>query len=221
VPGSVMVPLQVGGRWVMGLPRRGMKAYALGVAVASRGGDHLRSEPWLEFSDDEEQAVRRFGKPEVAHRLEHAGKGLLVKHYEDKAAISDGLEVCKNTFNNMELPTYDAAAELYEALTGIPMDAETLELAGERIVTVERLYNLAHGLTPADDTLPDRFTSEPLEEGGLEPGDGPPQQGQASAAGSVGSAPSLKEGGPLKMAWEKAFRTWEQNSVRATSRRRS
>jgi len=145
---------------------RGMKAYALGVAVASRGGDHLRSEPWLEFSDDEEQAVRRFGKPEVAHRLEHAGKGLLVKHYEDKAAISDGLEVCKNTFNNMELPTYDAAAELYEALTGIPMDAETLELAGERIVTVERLYNLAHGLTPADDTLPDRFTSEPLEEGG-------------------------------------------------------
>jgi aldehyde:ferredoxin oxidoreductase len=34
--------------------------------------------------------------------------------------------------------------------------------AGERIVNLERLYNVRLGLSRADDHLPDRFTSEPL-----------------------------------------------------------
>ena len=144
---------------------RGMKGYALGVAVASRGGDHLRSEPWLEFSEDAEEALERFGIAEIAYRLKNRGKGILVSHFENKAAISDGLEVCKNTFNNMELPDHELTAQLYQSLTGIPMDAEQLELAGERIVNLERLYNLGHGLRVEQDTLPERFVSEPLEQG--------------------------------------------------------
>jgi aldehyde:ferredoxin oxidoreductase len=45
------------------------------------------------------------------------------------------------------------------------MDGEQLERAGERIVNLERLYNLAHGLGPGEDTLPSRFTHEVLDVG--------------------------------------------------------
>jgi len=40
---------------------RSIKAYGLGNAVSSRGADHLRSEPWFEFSNDPEEGIRRYG----------------------------------------------------------------------------------------------------------------------------------------------------------------
>ena len=38
-------------------------------------------------------------------------------------------------------------------------------MAGERIVQMERLFNLREGLTSKDDTLPERFLSEPVTDG--------------------------------------------------------
>ena len=40
---------------------------------------------------------------------------------------------------------------------------------GERIIQLERLFNLREGLTPADDTLPKRLLQEPVPDG---PGQG-------------------------------------------------
>jgi aldehyde:ferredoxin oxidoreductase len=52
-------------------------------------------------------------------------------------------------------------------LTGIEAfaQAENLLLAGERINNLVRLFNIREGLTAADDTLPERFASEPLPDG--------------------------------------------------------
>ena len=97
---------------------RTIKAYGLGNAVSSRGADHLRSEPWFEFSNDPQEGIRRYGIPETAFRLESKGKGLVVKHFEEMAAISDALGVCKNTYNNMEVLDWDETAELLRATTG-------------------------------------------------------------------------------------------------------
>ena len=36
---------------------------------------------------------------------------------------------------------------------------------GERINTLERLFNIREGLTREDDTLPDKFLKEPMTEG--------------------------------------------------------
>ncbi len=41
----------------------------------------------------------------------------------------------------------------------------TLTQIGERIYTLERLYNLREGFSKKDDTLPPRFINEPLKEG--------------------------------------------------------
>jgi aldehyde:ferredoxin oxidoreductase len=144
---------------------RSIKAYGLGNAVASRGADHLRSEPWFEFSNDPEEGIRRYGVPETAFRLEHKGKGLVVKHFEEMAAIADATGVCKNTYNNMEVLDWKATAELLQAATGWDMTGDEVQQIGERIVNLERLFIAREGITRQDDTLPRRFTEEPLPEG--------------------------------------------------------
>ena len=146
---------------------RAIKAYGLGNAVSSRGADHLRSEPWFEFSNDPEEGVRRYGVPETAFRLETKGKGLVVKHFEEMAAISDALGVCKNTYNNMEVLDWKETAELLQATTGWDISGEEVRQVGERIVNLERLFNAREGIRREDDILPRRFLEEPSDEGSV------------------------------------------------------
>jgi aldehyde:ferredoxin oxidoreductase len=141
---------------------RSIKAYGLGNAVSSRGADHLRSEPWFEFSNDAAEGIRRYGLAETAFRLEHKGKGLVVKHFEEMAAVSDALGVCKNIYNNMEVMDWDETADWLRALTGFDLDGRDVQRAGERIVNLERLFNAREGIGRKDDTLPARFLREPL-----------------------------------------------------------
>ncbi|GAF25928.1 aldehyde:ferredoxin oxidoreductase [Moorella thermoacetica Y72] len=144
---------------------RGLKGYALGLAVASRGGDHLRSEPSFEFYEDPEAGRRRFGAPEAAFRLEYKGKGRVVKYYEERCALADSLNACKNTLVNMEILPYEQAAALLRAAVGWDYTPEELRQIGERIVNLERAYIVSLGIRRADDTLPRRFLEEPLPEG--------------------------------------------------------
>jgi aldehyde:ferredoxin oxidoreductase len=141
---------------------RSIKAYGLGNAVSSRGADHLRSEPWFEFSNDAAEGIRRYGLPETAFRLEYKGKGLVVKHFEEMAAVSDALGVCKNIYNNMEVMDWDETADWLRALTGFDLDGRDVQRAGERIVNLERLFNAREGIGRRDDMLPARFLREPL-----------------------------------------------------------
>jgi aldehyde:ferredoxin oxidoreductase len=163
--GSEEIALHGKGLEVFQADVRSIKAYGLGNAVASRGADHLRSEPWFEFSNDPEEGIRRYGIPETAFRLEYKGKGLVVKHFEEMAAISDATGVCKNTYNNMEVLDWDGTAELLQAATGWDMTGEEVRRIGECIVNLERLFIAREGVTREDDTLPRRFLAEPLPEG--------------------------------------------------------
>jgi len=163
--GSEEIAMEGKGLEVFQADVRSIKAYGLGNAVASRGADHLRSEPWFEFSNDPEEGVRRFGIPETAFRLEYKGKGLVVKHFEEMAAIADSLGVCKNTYNNMEVLSWDETAELLHAGTGWDITGEEVQRIGERIVNLERLFIAREGITRRDDTLPKRFLEEPMPEG--------------------------------------------------------
>jgi aldehyde:ferredoxin oxidoreductase len=163
--GSEEIALHGKGLEVFQADPRSIKAYGLGNAVASRGADHLRSEPWFEFSNDPEEGVRRYGVPETAFRLEYKGKGLVVKHFEEMAAIADATGVCKNTYNNMEVLDWEGTAELLGAATGWEVTGEEVRRIGERIVNLERLFIAREGITRRDDTLPRRFLQEPMPEG--------------------------------------------------------
>jgi aldehyde:ferredoxin oxidoreductase len=135
---------------------RGLKGMALGYAVSSRGGDHLTSGAY---------AVEVPGRLWVYRDVDprtSAGKGVLVKEMEDLMALYDALGVCK--FSRYAL-TPEPLSEIASALLGVELSPGDLLLAGERIVNLERLYNLREGLSPADDTLPARMVNEPIEDG--------------------------------------------------------
>lgn len=144
---------------------RGLKGYGLGYAVASRGADHLRSEPFMELSDDPKKGMEMFGVPEATLRLAHKGKGKLVRYFENWCAIIDCLEVCKNLAGNMELLPFDRAAEIAEAVTGFHFTEKAMFEIGERIVNLERAYLVRGGIRRRDDYLPARFLKEPLPNG--------------------------------------------------------
>lgn len=144
---------------------RALKGYGLGFAVASRGADHLRSEPFIEVEDDPELGMRLFGEPEAAMRLGVKGKGKLVAFFEDLNAVVDSFEVCKNTAENMLVLTFESAAEMYSAITGVEASPAQIREAGERIVNLERAYLVREGIRRKDDRLPNRFLKEPLPSG--------------------------------------------------------
>ncbi len=159
------IALHVKGLEMIQADPRGLKGYGLGYAVSSRGADHLRSEPFIELSDDPEKGAKMFGVPEATLRLAHKGKGKLVRYFEDWCAIIDSLEVCKNLAENMELLPFKRAAEIAEAATGFHFTQEAMFEIGERIVNLERAYLVREGITRKDDNLPTRFLKEPLPNG--------------------------------------------------------
>lgn len=159
------IALHVKGLELIQADPRGLKGYGLGYAVSNRGGDHLRSEPYLELSDDPEIGRRMFGIPDATLRLGYKGKGKLVRYFENWCAVVDCLEVCKNLAENMELLPFDKAAEAMEAVTGFHFTGETMFEVGERIVNLERAYLVREGITRKDDYLPKRFLNEPVPNG--------------------------------------------------------
>jgi len=144
---------------------RGLKGYGLGFAVASRGADHLRSEPFIELSDDPEIGRKLFGEPEATLRLGVRGKGKLVAYYENWCALIDSLEVCKNIAENMEILPPDKIAEALRIVIGIKMDINDVMKIGERIVNIERAYIVREGIRRTNDILPKRFLKEPIQKG--------------------------------------------------------
>jgi aldehyde:ferredoxin oxidoreductase len=152
----------------MELPRqepRIAKGFGLGHATANRGADHLYALPTIDLAGNLEAARRLFPAdivPELLETDDETYKPDIVVFSEHYCAVSDALGVCKfTTAETYALYPEDLAAGL-SALWGRRASADELLTAGERIVNLERLYNVRLGLSRADDRLPDRFTSEPL-----------------------------------------------------------
>jgi aldehyde:ferredoxin oxidoreductase len=164
IPGSGRYALHVKGMEVPTQEVRGLKAWGLGWAVASRGADHCRAFPVMETTWSPDQARAYFGSEEAANRLAYGGKAAMVKWAEDFGAAIDALGICKIAYLAMGLSP-DLVAKAYQAVTGMEMNGTGILKAGEKIINLERLLNLKLGLSPAQDTLPARFLEEPLPDG--------------------------------------------------------
>jgi len=144
-----------------GYDPRGLMGSALGYAVSTRGGDFTSVYAAPEYRWGPEQGRAWFGTPAAVDRLDSAGKGALVRRSMLVSAAIDALGLCKvpllSVVGDFSL---ENEAELVSALTGWNLSAGDLLRAGERTVNLERLYNLRHGASRADDDLPDRFVEE-------------------------------------------------------------
>jgi aldehyde:ferredoxin oxidoreductase len=135
-----------------GYDLRGLKASALGFNTSTRGGCHLRSSMYtVDFSKNSNRlkSDERYGK--------------LTMDKEDKLSIFDSLVICK--FIRKVLPTYEQLSELYTIVTGQDMSPELLRNAGERIYTLEKLFNIREGWTKKDDYPPLRIMLDPIPSG--------------------------------------------------------
>jgi aldehyde:ferredoxin oxidoreductase len=65
----------------------------------------------------------------------------------------------------MSILPFDRAAEVIETATGLKMSGSEVRHVGERIINIERAFNVREGIRRNDDSLPPRFRLETLPEG--------------------------------------------------------
>jgi aldehyde:ferredoxin oxidoreductase len=164
--GAEKYAYHVKGVELYGADPRGMMGTALSYAVSMRGGDFTSVYPIPEFRYTPERAEKEFGTRQVVNRLATAGKGAMVRYCLIVSSIIDSIGICKVPALTIA-GNYDLEKEtrLIQALTLLELDKGRLLFIGERIVNMEKLFNLRFGATADLDTLPDKFLQEPIGEG--------------------------------------------------------
>ena len=132
---------------------RGFHGMSIALATNNRGGCHLRS--YL-------ISTEALATPFAINRFQSKGKSGLNKLYQDLTATIDSMIAC--LFTSFALSP-DLYAQLLSTVTGIEMDGNALLKTGERIWTIEKLFNLREGKSRMDDTLPKRLLDQPLQHG--------------------------------------------------------
>jgi aldehyde:ferredoxin oxidoreductase len=151
--GSAAFAPHIKGMELPGYEPRTMQAMALGLAVNARGADHNRSGAYEADLSGEHDRLEG-GQPHVVAAIES----------EDRAAIMDSLILCKFLRGVFTEP-FDEWAALLSAVTGWEVDGAELRQTARRIVMAKRVFNIREGWLPADDWLPERLLSEPLQIG--------------------------------------------------------
>jgi aldehyde:ferredoxin oxidoreductase len=149
-----------------------LKAFALGLAVATRGMDHLRNRVTLEINarinDDPAFKERLYGAPISAAPNSYENKERAVRACENTYAVGDSVGMCRFTtklFNSPSLPGLDEFAAQIANVTGLQFSAEELDRVGLNIMGIERLINQRLGVRREHDTLPPRWFDEPVTVG--------------------------------------------------------
>jgi aldehyde:ferredoxin oxidoreductase len=147
---------------------RAHKSMGLTSAVSPRGADHLYAFPVLDEGGFDEEVKEIYGEqywPEIGDRLNPKYKGYMVFVNENFGVLVDSLGTCK--YGTMIPPVlyYREIQRGLQVTTGMMYTIAELETIGERIVNLNRLFNVREGFSRADDTLPQRFLAEPAPEG--------------------------------------------------------
>jgi aldehyde:ferredoxin oxidoreductase len=149
-----------------------LKAFALGLAVATRGMDHLRNRVTLEINakinDDPAFKAELYGGRVSAEPNSYADKEQAVRACENIYAVGDAVGMCRFTtklFNSPSLPGMEEFQKQLVNVTGMQFTIDELERVGLNIMGVERLINYRLGVRRKDDTLPDRWFDEPSTAG--------------------------------------------------------
>jgi aldehyde:ferredoxin oxidoreductase len=171
--GSGKYALEVKGQELEGMPERGLYSAALGVATSEVGPDHTRWYPMnlpnpaslsrdlfreIGFSDDD---ITKSFQATLA-----SGKGQLVKFLSDRDALIESIPACIFLHVRSWLGVdFKFWRDLLKAGTGMTFVSGELLMAGERIVNIERAFNVREGYRREHDTLPRRMFEEPVPGG--------------------------------------------------------
>jgi aldehyde:ferredoxin oxidoreductase len=132
---------------------RALKGMSIGYATATRGGSHHDTRPTPQYAQNFDRRSPD-GKPEFAIRSQHF------------TAVDDSLVLCRFTSERgFGLYVDEPYARMVRAITGWDMPVDELERVGERVINLERLFNVREGVRRRDDALPWRVMHEPIPDG--------------------------------------------------------
>jgi len=132
---------------------RALKGLSIGYATATRGGSHHDTRPTPQYAQGFDRRSTE-DKPAFAMRSQHF------------TAVGDSLVMCRFTSERgFGLFVGEPYATMVCAVTGWDVTVDELERVGERIINLERLFNVREGVRRAQDVLPWKVMHEPIPEG--------------------------------------------------------
>jgi len=150
--GATSYAIHIKGLEMPGYDPRGIKGYALSMATSNIGGSHMYGRPRAELA----------GKVDP---FTEEGKGTSIAQVQKEQAVEDSLIACTFGNSGLDVAKY---SQLLTAATGIDEFSQENNLLkiGERIICLERCFNIREGFGRKDDSLPRRMTTEPLRNAG-------------------------------------------------------
>jgi aldehyde:ferredoxin oxidoreductase len=144
--------MHIKGLELPGYDPRAVKGYALSMATSNIGGSHMYGRPRDELKG-------------VVDPFTENGKGASIAQVQKEQALEDSLIACTFGNSGMNLKMY---AKLLTAATGIEAfeNPDNLLQIGERIICMERCFNVREGFKRKADSLPKRMVSERLKNAG-------------------------------------------------------
>ncbi len=143
-----------------------IKSFALGLAVASRGMDHLRNRPTLDIMQlPAEYKEQLYGRKVSTEITDYDTKDFLVYYHENVYTVNDSLGLCRfvcHGFNSPHLLGYAHYVDLLESAWDLNFTREELDEVARRTSDTERLLNERFGISRKDDTLPKRYFDDPI-----------------------------------------------------------
>ena len=132
---------------------RAIKGYGLIFATSNVGANHMYGRPREEFAGTKD-------------RFADEGKGEDIARAQKGQAVEDSIIQC--SFGAATGFTPESRGELLVAATGFNEfgDPAYLDQIGERIICLERSFNVRERFSRKDDTLPARMLTEPLKNAG-------------------------------------------------------
>ncbi|MEM3485624.1 MAG: aldehyde ferredoxin oxidoreductase C-terminal domain-containing protein, partial [Candidatus Methanomethyliaceae archaeon] len=144
--------IQVKGLEIPGHSARALRGMALGYATATRGGSHHDPRPTGEYAG-------------VSDRKAVEGKAAWVIGTMQMTTIGDSLVNCHFLERLLGFTLTQKYVDMINPVTGFGYTYNELVDVAERILDLERAFNVRTGIRRKDDTLPRRFLEEPIPEG--------------------------------------------------------
>ena len=136
---------------------RTSKGEAWSHMVSPRGADHLR--PWASIVDAFGYLSEELGITERPDPFKEEFKSW-VKPLEEYSMLTNLLGVCLFTVITLAIRA-ETWTKLFNYATGYNYTMKELLKVSERVINLERLFNVREGFSRKDDYLPERFSREP------------------------------------------------------------
>jgi aldehyde:ferredoxin oxidoreductase len=157
------IALHVNGAAVPAHDPRAFFSMAVETVTSTRGACHLHGFPEaIELGVTFPEAGPELSQP--LDRFDAKKKGIAAARFQDRQAVNNSLPWC--FFYEFSGVTFTHHTRMLNAITGWDVTPQELLQTGERIINLQRVFNLKQGMLPdRDEVLPRRFL-QPHKEGG-------------------------------------------------------